>query len=644
MCLVLAFGCALVKSKKVMTLENSEIAENVRLVLQETRELVKIGDFKNGIIKLAEIHDDKLSPLEKAFKYNLKGVCHFGSGEIEKSLANFEIAEKYAPSETQIYNQIQLNMAGTYFKLDKFEDLKLRLEKIDKELLQESELKKLAQLNLFQGYKFRDSYLIFTASVDLMHEIKSFSDIMNHEQFSDANDAFNLLTQDQKNNLFELYSAKKNLAFAYFAQVEMEKKYSHLEKSAAEEILSWLESEHSDSEEIKKIIADFKFRLENSSKISLDSVGLVLPMTGSKSNFGLKALSSIDASLKLFGLNEKIKIYTKDSADSPSQGAEAVLNLIKDHNVAFIIGGLFPESAKVEYLEAKKFGVLYISLSQINLPREEKNQFLIEVQGSIESQVEVLLSNAMIEKFGNRVGVIYPDNDGGKAYLDEIWKQGQTKNIQITSVASFPRNSHDFRETAEEFLGLKYPRERSEELKILQDVYSFEKKSIRRIQTLPPVLDFDWIFLASYPQETAQLVPTLGYFDANKLKVVGGPSWSSKSMLKEQKLLGTLYFVGDDPKDLDQNLLSQFAQIYAKPYGLIEVLALDAVKVGAEIFKLTVDSFHRDDFDRKLTEGAKLQGLASEWNLKNSLWLKSMSAMTASQGELRKIFVNDPVN
>jgi len=627
-----------------MTLENSEIAENVRSVLQETRELVKVGDFKNGIIKLSEIHDDKLSPLEKAFKYNLKGVCHFGSGEIEKSLANFEIAEKYAPSETQIYNQIQLNMAGTYFKLDKFDDLKLKLEKIDQELLQDSELKKLAQLKLLYGHKSKDSYLIFTASVDLMHEVKSFSEIMNHEQFNDAKEAFQLLNQEQKNHTFEVFSEKKNLAFAYFAQMEMEKKYAESEKSAAEDILSWLESEFVDNEEIKKIATDFKFRLENSSKITLNSIGLVLPMTGSKSNFGLKALSSVDASLKLFGLADKIKIFTKDSSDSPSQGAEAVLNLIKEHNVAFIIGGLFPESAKAEYLEAKKYGVLYISLAQINLPKEEKNQFLIEIQGSIESQVEVLLSSSMVEKFGNRLGVIYPDNDGGKAYLDEIWKQGQLKNIQITSVASFPRNSHDFRETAEEFLGLKYPRERSEELKILQDVYSFEKKSIRRIQTLPPVLDFDWIFLASYPQETAQLVPTLGYFDANKLKVVGGPSWSSKSMLKEQKLLGTLYFVGDDPKDLDQNLLGQFAQIYAKPYGLIEVLALDGMKIGAEIFKLTAEVFRRDDFDRKLTESAELTGLASKWNLKNGLWLKSMSAMTANHGELKKIFINDPVN
>src|SRR5690606_35284433 len=154
--------------------------------------------------------------------------------------------------------------------------------------------------------------------------------------------------------------------------------------------------------------------------------------------------------------------------------------------------------------------------------------------GSIESQIETLLSPEMINKFGSRIGVVFPDNEGGKAYVDEMWRRATEKNLQITSSASFPKNTHDYRDTSRLFLGLKYPREREEEHKILEDVYAEERSSIRRVQTLPPVIDFDWVFMATYPHETTQLIPTLGYYDATRLKVVGGPSWVSNSMVREQ--------------------------------------------------------------------------------------------------------------
>jgi hypothetical protein len=97
--------------------------------------------------------------------------------------------------------------------------------------------------------------------------------------------------------------------------------------------------------------------------------------------------------------------------------------------------------------------------------------------------------------------VIYPDNESGQVYLNEVWRQAQAKNVALKSIAAYPKNGHDFRETAQQFLGLKYPREREEELKILGDVYAQEKGSTRRVQTLPPEIDFDWVFLASFPYE-----------------------------------------------------------------------------------------------------------------------------------------------
>jgi ABC-type branched-subunit amino acid transport system substrate-binding protein len=634
--LFLLAACSQLKTTK--TIDESQISPVAKKKLDEARDLIKANQPKQAIAKLSELNDNTLTPVEKALKYNLKGVTLFNLAEIEKAILNFEVSEKYAPKETQLYSQVQLNMASGHFKLNQFNELKERLTKIDKKQLTAAEVKKYAQLALSYGERVENHPMVVNSSLLLLADSKSTSEVQSSNLYEPLKNSFSKLNHGQKIELLEDFNGSKNLGVAQLAQIEADDRYISGDKSGAQDVVSWLRSEFGENEEVNKFIKDFELRMENSSRISISDIGLVLPLSGEKATFGQKALSGVDTGLKVLGLGEAVKIHTKDSVDSPAQAAQAVLELIREDKVSFIIGGLFPESAKAEYLEARKYGVLFISLSQINLPKEEKNHHLIEVQGSIESQVEALLSDEMIKKFGSRIGVIFPDNEGGRAYVDEIWRKSTQKNLQVTSVASFQKNTHDYRDTAQLFLGLKYPRERAEELKILDDVYSLEKTSIRRVQTLPPVLDFDWVFLATFPHEATQLIPTLGYYDANRIKVIGGPSWASKSLVKEQKNLGTLYFVGDDPKDINQEMLNKFQEIYGKPASLIEIISLDAMKIGVEALNATGEVSSRDDFDSKLKSKGKLRGLTTDWEYKDGVWLKQMNAMTITRGEIVKLF------
>lgn len=634
--ILLALGaCTQIGPKKAI--DESQISAEAKTKLDDARELIKNSKFKLAITKLSELNDNVISPLEKSIKYNLRGVAFFNMAEVEKSLANFEISEKYCPKDTILYSQVMLNMASADYKLNRYDDLKARLKLIDKASLSEAEQKKYYQLALAQGTKTEDDSLIVSSSLHLLQEAKSIDDVQKSNLYNQLTLSFKKLSDGQKIGLLDEFNNKNNIAVAHLAQIEAEQRYVSGDKSGAKDVINWLESEYN-NDEVQKFTSDFKQRLDNASEISLANVGLVLPLSGEKASFGQRALSGIDTGLKVMELSENIKIHSKDSVDSPAKGAEAVSELIREQNVSLIIGGLFPDSAKAEYLEARKYGVLYISLSQINLPKEDKNQHLIEVQGSIESQVEALLSDEMIKKFGSRLGVIYPENEGGKAYVEEIWRKAEGKSLQVTSIASFPKNTHDYRNTSQIFLGLKYPRERSEELKILEDVYALEKSSIRRVQTLPPVLDFDWVFLATYPHEATQLIPTLAYYDANRIKIIGGPSWVSKSIVKEQKNLGTLYFVGDDPKDINHDMLNKFQQSYGKPATLIEILALDAMKIGTEALRATSNASSRDDFDSRLKSRGQLDGLASKWIYQEGVWLKKMNAMTITRGEIVKLF------
>jgi outer membrane PBP1 activator LpoA protein len=639
--LIFLAACTQVSTRK--SVEETEISPVAKGKLSEARDLIKANNLKSAVAKLSELNDNSLTPIEKALKYNLKGVILFNMNEVDKAILNFEVAEKYSPKDTQLFSQVQLNMASGHFKLNQFTEMRTRLNNIELKNLTDVEKKKYAQLELAYGKKFENPKMVVTSSLIILSELRTFAEIQNSNLYEPMKENFKKLTPGQRVELLEEWNDTDNLPVANLAQIEADERYMNGDKAGAKDVVAWLKSEFATNEEVAKFVREFEMRMENSGRISMNAIGLVLPLTGDKGTFGQKALSGVDTGLKVLGMGDAVKIFTKDSLDSPAQGAQAVLDLIREEKVSFIIGGLFPDSAKAEYLEARKYGVLYISLSQINLPKEEKNHHLIEIQGSIESQVETLMADGMIQKFGTRMGIIYPDNEGGKAYADEIWRKANQKNVSITSIATFPKNTHDYRDTAQLFLGLKYPRERSEELAIVDDVYALEKSSIRRVQTLPPMLDFDWVFLATYPHEAIGLIPTLGYYDANRIKVVGGPSWVSKSLVKEQKNMGTLYFIGEDPKDINQEMLNKFQEIYGKPAGLIEILALDAMKIGAETLIASGEVTSRDEFDAKI-KGSVLKGLTTTWAFKDGVWLKDMKSMTITRGEIVKMFGENGVN
>src|SRR5690606_31504953 len=290
------------------------------------------------------------------------------------------------------------NMASGYFKLGRFNELKDKLVKIDYKQLTSVEERKYAQLALAYGNRVQNHSMIVSSSLLLLKEAKSLSEIQVSNLFEPMKSSFNKMSNGQKVDILEQFNNSNNLGVAQLAQIEAEQRYISGDKSGTEDVLKWLRSEFGGNSEVRQFVKDFNLRLENAERISVTDIGLVLPLTGEKSVFGQKALSGVDTGLKVLGLNEDVKIHTKDSVDSPAQAAQAVLELIREEKVAFIIGGLFPESAKAEYLQARKYGVLYISLSQINLPKEEKNHHLIEVQGSIESQVEALLSDEMVKR------------------------------------------------------------------------------------------------------------------------------------------------------------------------------------------------------------------------------------------------------
>ncbi len=607
--------------------------------MDKIQAIYKKGNKDSALAELEKLNDSSLSKAELGKKLNFLGIISFSEGDFSQASEYFFRAKDFIRLDEVLAGQTRLNLASAYYKMDKYEKAFNTIETIDPKVFTEEEKKKYHKLRLALAEGENAHKAVVSSLIYLLKDKKLFSEINQSEQKNLLMDSFRKLSGSERVFLLEKHDEQEAVVIPFLAAEEALQRYYFGDRAGAEDVLEWLESNFGEYEDVQNFVSDFQYRIENFSKVDVGAVGVVLPLSGDKERFGKKALMGIDTALNR-GEDQlaSTKLYTRDNKNNPTVAKKLVHDLIQKHHVSVIIGGLFPSTAKEEYLEARKYGALFISLSPVYLEKEEKNHLLIEIPGSVQSQVATIFSEDFLAKNGNNIAMIYPDSEGGLAYVNEVWRKAKEGKINIKSLASFDKNVKDYREWVQKLLGLKYTRERSEEFELWKEIYSLERKnsSIRRIQTLRPIVDFDWVFVPSYPHEALQIIPSFTYFDAKGLKYVGGPSWMSRKLVKEQRNLGSLRFVGDDPDDFDKSFVSVFSKRNKSNPSLVETLAFEGMNLALNI--LEDSKFDkREELERKLVNMQLIDGITGQWKLDEGIWLKDLDILKIQNNDIKKV-------
>ncbi len=609
--------------------------------------LIKINGIKNiysrgnsnlALERLSKIDIATIKPIENSLRRNLIGVILFSQGEFEKAIYNFNLAVDGSRVDPSLGAQIYLNLASSYYKLGFNEKSLAAIKDSNFENLNSNDAKKHHLLSFKLNVNFENDFETVKSLVMYLLDRKKIDELREEHYFESLTNYYFKLSDSAQYKILQFYNEKDSLVVGYLGYLLSEKIYYKGNKSKAKELLGWVGESYENNSELTVLIERFNNRLENISKLNQYSVGLVLPLTGSKKRFGKRAFYGIDFSLKMASKeNKKLQLFVKDSKGSGVVGAMEVEKLIEKNNVSVIIGGLFSSEAKKEYLIAKKHGVFFISLSPIYLPKEEKGHLLLEIPGSVESQVEQIFSDEMLAKFGNRAAIIYPRTERGNTYLDEFWRKASSKGVKVIGAFGFDKNKTDYRGPVSNLLGLKFKRERKEEYELLQEIHSLEKKGmIRRIQTLKPQVDFDWVFIPAFPREALLLIPSFSYFDAYGLNVIGGPSWRSKLLAKERIKSTKVHFVGDDIESVNEEIINRFQETYNSGPKIIELRSIDAFSIAK--FLVDQEEFaSREEFDFHIRKQELIQGLTGSWSLKDGIWIKKMASLGIFSGKFQKI-------
>lgn len=587
------------------------------------------GKTDLALKELIAIKEDGLKPTEKASRRNLIGVMYFSKKSYDQASKEFDVALRTAKEDPYLEAQINLNLASVYYKTNQAEQSLGILNSIDYKYLQDGEAKKYHQLHAILSEHLGKKDDSLASQIRAFGDKKSIQEVIQDPKYVSIEDKYFKLSETERVRLLENFDDDKNFVVPSLVLKEIDIQSKSQQKEKVQDYKSWLEKRFGDTKEVMDRLGLQKSKMEFADvKISPRLIGVALPLSGDRKSLGERALNGIDIALMELNSDpaKQYQIEVKDTQSTTAEGAFAIAELIEKNNVVAVVGGLMPNSATKEYLEAKKRGVLFISLSPVYLPKEEKDHLLIEIPGSIESQIDQLFSDKVLAKMGKRPAIIYPKNDLGEAYANEFWRRAKKLNLDVTGVMSYERNASDFKDPVKNILGIKYTREREEESAIVNQIANLEKnKNIKRLQNLQPQVDFDWVFVPGLPKEVVQLLPNFNYFDAFNLNYIGVPAWRSELMTNEGYRYGNVYFIDENLNLNETNFTREFVTKFNRAPKIVETISYDAVKVISSIVDSNALVSSRREIESALMSKDSLVGESGTWKLSDGVWIKGLS-------------------
>ena len=611
-------------------IDTSKLYDQVFLQkVNAAKEKYRKGKSEVALKDLQSIAEGSLKPTEKASKHNLIGVMHFSKKRFEEASKEFEFAAPLSKEDPFLESQINLNLGSAYYKLNQPEKALTALNTVDYPHLADAEAKKYHQLHSILSEQLGKKDQGIASMIRALSDKKSMEDLKIDPKYQNLEEKFFKLSETERVRMLENFDEERNVVIPTLVLKSIDLALNEGKKEKAMDFENWLTKRYSDNAAVMaKLGIKSTAVATNDAKINPYIIGVALPVSGDRKSLGERALNGIDMALMEINSdpNKKFQIEVKDTQSQAAEGAFAVSELIEKNNVVAVIGGLVPSSATKEYLEAKKRGVLFISLSPVYLPKDEKNQLLIEISGSIESQINQIFSDKILNKLGKRPAIIYPKNELGEAYANEFWRKSKLLNLDVTGVVSYDKNASDFKDPVKNILGIKFTREREEEASLVNDVARLEQnKNVKRLQNLQPQIDFDWIFVPGNPREVVQVLPNFNYFDAFNLNYIGVPSWRSELMTNEGYRYGNVHFVDEIVNPNETTFTRNFVTKFNTAPKIVETISYDAIKIIADLVNSSENLQTRADIDAALQKKMTINGESGTWSLSDGIWLKNLS-------------------
>lgn len=332
-------------------------------------------------------------------------------------------------------------------------------------------------------------------------------------------------------------------------------------------------------------------QIDARNRVDARTIGVSLPLSGEQAATGLRALRAIQLGLGVYGPKQSnFRLAVVDSEGTADGGRRAIERLVQEDNVIAIIGGLTSRSAAAEAAKAQEMGVPTILLSQKSGITKAGDAIF---RNALTSQMQMeQLAEVAINKLGlKRFAIVYPNDAYGTEYATFFWDEIKARGGEIVGAQSYDVETKDFSPQVQRLTGTFYMEDRANEYAQRLKVYQ-EKNPKRSARSsaptiediLPPIVDFDAVFIPETAVGVGQIVPAFAYNNVKGIRFLGTNAWNSDALIRRagKSVEGSVFVdsvLTTDPTFRASEFFTTFKGTFDEEPGRNEIQAFDSAVI-----------------------------------------------------------------
>ena len=331
------------------------------------------------------------------------------------------------------------------------------------------------------------------------------------------------------------------------------------------------------------------------------TLGVVLPLSGDFAEFGEASLRGILLATQVFEVGEgdgsasvrvetdrrdraNVRLVVRDSASDPAKTAAAVRELALMDDVVAIVGPIFSDEVVAAAEVAESEGVPLVTLSN----REDVTAgrtFVMRTRTTPADEVNVLVNHAVDELAAKRFGVLYPRTRYGRGMRKLYWDAVVARGGKLVAMASYAPDETDFSNVIKEMVGFRFLSSGERQAIATRDLAVEAARSLpatqaataRRVafestgpggEPLPPVVDFDVLFVPDSAEAVAMIAPGLALQGVSGVRLLGSSDWLDADLLRSSDrhvagaVISTPFFAASDV-----GVVREFVDAYQRTFA-----------------------------------------------------------------------------
>ncbi len=281
------------------------------------------------------------------------------------------------------------------------------------------------------------------------------------------------------------------------------------EESAREVFLRWPEGPYAaEARTIVERIAKLTFVRPN-------VIGVAVPLSGPYKRWGDAILQGIGIALE----GSQVKLAVRDTRGEPDGAAAALEALALQEGAIVVVGGITNAESERAASTAEELQLPFVSLSRQE-GLTEAGPHVFQNMLTAKAQARALAEFAMGRRGMKRFAIMYPSISYGVELANAFWDEVEARGGEVRGAETYAADRTTFTPLVKDLVGKLFLDERTDWQEQQREIAQKEKDPFRRRKALekareklPPITDFDAIFIPDFASNVRLIAPSLAVED-----------------------------------------------------------------------------------------------------------------------------------